>query len=71
MKRHRAPLLVTGIAAAGLLTADFFLPHEGHFGFDGLPGFKGLLALVAVALGTLAAAGIRALLRRPEDHYRD
>jgi hypothetical protein len=46
-------------------------PSKGYFGIDGMLGFGAAFGFFSCALMVLAAKGLGALLKRPEDYYDD
>lgn len=54
---------------AVLLLVEPLVHKHGEFAFEALFGFHGWYGLVACVALVLAAKGLRALLKRPEDYY--
>lgn len=52
-----------------LALMDLFLPVQGHFGFDGFPGFYSLLGFVSCALLILLSKVAGFFLKVPENYY--
>lgn len=56
----------------GILVAlnIFILPHEPHFGIDGLPGFWAVFGVVvAIVLGRVAKGAAHTFLGKDEDFW--
>ncbi len=48
---------------------DFFIEHEGHFGFDGFFGFYAVLGFVSCAILILISKLLGIFLKVEEDYY--
>ena len=54
-----------------LLILDFTYEKHGHFAFEDFPEFFAIYGYVMFTLLILAAKGLRALVKKPEDFYGD
>jgi len=52
-----------------LVSVDFFLPAEAHFGLDGFWGFYSLLGFVSCAVLILLSKVAGFFLKAPENYY--
>ena len=64
----RIRYLLGGICAL-LFLIDFVFPPEGHFGFDGFPGFHSLLGFMACVILILVSKVAGFFLKAPENYY--
>jgi len=57
------------VLCAGLIAADLFVHHHGHFAFEEWFGFFGFYGFFSCVGLVLAAKGLRVLIKRREDYY--
>lgn len=57
------------LGLACLVVADFFVPHQPYFGFDGWPGFAAGLGFMACVGMVISAKALGKLLKKPDDYY--
>jgi hypothetical protein len=60
-----------GIVLALTLAAELFVPHEAHFGYDGVFGFAAWYGFLACVALILVAKVLGLALKRPDDYYAD
>lgn len=61
--------IVFAAVLAGTVAAEFFTPHEAHFGYDAIPGFAAGYGFLACAALIVVAKALGVLLKRPDDYY--
>lgn len=66
----RIPILIAA-ACAALFLQDFTFEKHGHFPIEEVPGFYGIYGFVMFTALIFLSAGLRRLVKRPEDYYGD
>ena len=64
-------MIILAVLALLAAAADFVVARHGHFSFEDLPGFYGLLALAITLAAVFLSAGIGILITRPEEDWDD
>jgi uncharacterized membrane protein YjjB (DUF3815 family) len=62
--------LIMGLGLAGLIVAEFFVHHHGHFGVDDSFGFFAWYGFAASAGLVILGNLLSKVLKRPESYYQ-
>jgi hypothetical protein len=63
--------IVFGCVLAATVIAEFFVPHEAHFGVDGTFAFNAWYGLLSCAVLIVAARSLGLLLKRRDTYYEE